>query len=209
MIARRTTESHAARRQPILSWEVVGAWLHVWTPPKDVEVPPVPWRWVFLVAAGLVGLVVVAMLTVVPALDTGKEKGRAEQERMAAASKSAQVAHLRRDQRATIVALHRGNIEQQVAAAVGAGARARIRSGELKGGRVVSTECDRPDRVSGGRLYYYCLAVQERTSLARTGLPFVALVSRDRRSLAWCKINPRGGEAVSTIEVPLPRVCRP
>src|ERR671937_408158 len=127
MIARRTTESHAARRPRILSWEVVGAWLHVWTPPKDVEVPPVPWRWVFLVAAGLVGLVVVAMLTVVPALDTGKEKGRAEQERMAAASKSAQVAHLRRDQRATIVALHRGNIEQQVAAAVGAGARARIR----------------------------------------------------------------------------------
>src|SRR3712207_7944463 len=25
-------------------WEVLGAWLRLWTPPREVEVPPVPWR---------------------------------------------------------------------------------------------------------------------------------------------------------------------
>src|SRR4051812_9326358 len=30
------------RRANVL--EIVGAWLHLWVPPRDVEIPPVPWR---------------------------------------------------------------------------------------------------------------------------------------------------------------------
>ena len=30
------------RRASVL--EIVGVWLHVWTAPRDVEIPPVPWR---------------------------------------------------------------------------------------------------------------------------------------------------------------------
>ena len=36
--AHRTTQ----RRASVL--EIIGAWLHVWVPPRDVDVPPVPWR---------------------------------------------------------------------------------------------------------------------------------------------------------------------
>lgn len=31
-------------------WEILGAWLRIWTPPKDVEIPPVPRRAAAVVA---------------------------------------------------------------------------------------------------------------------------------------------------------------
>jgi len=56
-------------------WEVLGAWLHVWTPPRGVAVPPVPWRWVAAAGAGLVALVAVVVLVVAPKVDEGKRRG--------------------------------------------------------------------------------------------------------------------------------------
>jgi hypothetical protein len=44
----------------------------------------------------------------------------------------------------------------------------------------------------------------------RVGVPFVAVVARDRRSLAWCKVNELAGEGASFVQVrvPLPARCR-
>ena len=49
------------RRASIL--EIVGVWLHVWTAPRDVVIPPVPWRKLLLwggagmaISLGMVGL---------------------------------------------------------------------------------------------------------------------------------------------------------
>src|SRR4051812_20957085 len=39
----RMTRSHDSAPK-LGRWETLGAWLHVWTPHRDAEVPPVPWR---------------------------------------------------------------------------------------------------------------------------------------------------------------------
>ena len=59
------------RRASIL--EILGAWLHLWTPPRDVAIPPVPWRKLALgfgVAASLLGI---ALAVMIPRIDEGKE----------------------------------------------------------------------------------------------------------------------------------------
>jgi hypothetical protein len=204
MTSRRTTPTR---------WEVLGAWLHVWTPPRDAVVPPVPWRQVAVGAALVVAVVVAGFLTVVPAIEDAKERGAAEDARRSAASRRAQEARLRRDQRATVVPLAPGALEPQVAAAVEEGAGARLRAGELGAARVVlGVECADPVPYSGGRLRFACLAV-ERVSRTnppvRVGQPFVAVVARDRRSLAWCKTNELAGEGAAFLQVrvPLPAAC--
>jgi len=65
-------------------WEILGAWLHVWTPPRGVAVPPVPWRWVAAAGAGLVALVAVIVLVVAPKVDEGKRRGAATEARQTA-----------------------------------------------------------------------------------------------------------------------------
>src|SRR5215210_3835341 len=57
--------------------ETVGAWLKLWTPPRDVEVPPVPVRG--LVIGGVLLLVVAAgaAALIVPAIDDSKERAAA------------------------------------------------------------------------------------------------------------------------------------
>ncbi len=193
-------------------WEVLGAWLHVWTPPRGVAVPPVPWRWVAAAGAGLVALVAVVVLVVAPKVDEGKRRGAATQARQTAQARHDQAIALRRDQRVTVVRLDRGPVVPQIVAAVGTGVRARVRSGELPAKRILSVECRAPQRYSRGRTAYPCLAVR---SVSRTkppvkvGLPVVAVLAPDRRTLAWCKVNEIAGEGASyaQVHVPLPRAC--
>jgi hypothetical protein len=58
-------------------WELVGAWLHIWTPPRDVPIPPVPRR--KLAFLGLAAVAAVAMI--IPAIESGKHAGAAERAR--------------------------------------------------------------------------------------------------------------------------------
>ena len=62
--------------------ETVGAWLGLWTPPRDVTVPPVPWRKVALGAAGLAVVVAAFALLAAPAIDDAKDE-RAARDRAA------------------------------------------------------------------------------------------------------------------------------
>src|SRR3954466_3646642 len=66
-------------------FEILGAWLHVWTPHRDAEVPPVPMRRI-LIWTG-VGLVVLAgaAAVIVPAIQDAKRRGDARDARAAAA----------------------------------------------------------------------------------------------------------------------------
>jgi hypothetical protein len=194
-------------------WEIVGAWLKIWTPPRDVQVPPVPWRWVATAVVAVVALGVVVMLTVAPAIDSAKQRGAAKETREVAAARRAQQAFLLHQQRATKVTLKAGSLKRQVEAEVDAGARARVRTRELPARRVLNTECKGPVRVSGSRLRYSCLAVEYASSAGtrlKIGQPFVAILSRDRRSLTWCKVNEVAGEGASMaqVRVPLPAGCR-
>src|SRR3954451_25347487 len=63
------------RRASIL--EIVGVWLHIWTAPRDVEIPPVPWRKLALwtgVGALLLG---VALAVMIPRINAGKAQRNA------------------------------------------------------------------------------------------------------------------------------------
>ena len=52
--------------------EILGVWLHIWTAPRDVEVPPVPWRKVaFLTSIGAL-LVGIALLVMIPRINGGQ-----------------------------------------------------------------------------------------------------------------------------------------
>ena len=72
--------------------------------------------------------------------------------------------------------------------------------------------CDPAEPFTRGRLRYECLAVRVRTRSyppIRIGVPFVAVVAADRRSVAWCKVNLLAGEgaAFAQVHVPLPKPC--
>ena len=76
-----------AERESIGPFETVGAWLHLWTPPREVEVPPVPKR--KLAIGALIAAVVLgaAAAVAVPAIDSGKKEGAAQRRAKAAALK--------------------------------------------------------------------------------------------------------------------------
>src|SRR5688500_9153496 len=94
--------------------EILGAWLHLWTPPRDVVVPPVPWRKVALGAAGLALLGVFAALVSAPAIDAAKDEGAARR------------ARLRAEQRAMTGALPRAVPIATVERLIGRDAKARF-----------------------------------------------------------------------------------
>jgi len=160
----------------------------------------------------LIALVAAVVLLVSPKVDEGKRRGAAVQARQTAQARREAAIALRRDQRVTFVRLDRGPVVPQIVAAVDAGVRARMRSGELPAKRILSVECDAPRRYSRGRTSYACLAVR---SVSRTkppvklGLPVVAVLAPDRRTFAWCKVNEIAGEGASyaQVHVPLPRAC--
>src|SRR3954452_18770461 len=69
-------------------FEVLGAWLHLWTPHRDAEIPPVPVRRILTWSA--VGLVVLAAAAalIVPAVQTAKRRGDARDARALAAAQA-------------------------------------------------------------------------------------------------------------------------
>ena len=88
--------------------EIIGAWLHIWTPPRDAYVPPIPWR-KLAIGAGIGAVVLGAVLAVmVPRINEGKESRaaieRAKDERNAARNR-ARINHVQRPQRADAGAL--------------------------------------------------------------------------------------------------------
>lgn len=195
-------------------WEIVGAWLHVWTPPRDSAIPPAPWRWVTAAAAGLALLGVFVLTVIAPAVDRAKRRTAATEARTAAENRAAERVRLRHDQRVTVVRLRKGAIGAQVELAIDRGARTRVRTGELQApNQILRTTCKAPARAPAGRLSYSCLAattVSTEPRVLTVGFPFVAVVSADRRSLAWCKENPFAGEGMAfrQVSVPLPALCR-
>src|SRR3954451_2269336 len=74
--------------------EIVGAWLHVWTPRRDVYIPPVPIFRIVLAVVVLVGAIVGTAIVV----EHGKEAGRERDRREEAAAVAQIRARLAREQ---------------------------------------------------------------------------------------------------------------
>jgi hypothetical protein len=193
--------------------EIVGAWLHVWTPPRDVDVPPVPWR--KLAVATAVGVVVcgVAAALIVPAIDRGKERRAARERAQTAAINAAERRRIIREQvprhagapglrpdRAALLARVQFDISRDAAA--------RVRAGELKG-PVGATSCQpaADARPRPGQAVFDCLTVASRIAASgasgagAVGYPFRAVVDWRTFAYTWCKTNPVPAE----LEVPDPR----
>ena len=80
-------------------FEILGAWLRIWVPPRDVEIPPVPWRKLGI-GFGVGALVLGGVLAVaIPRIDEDKDRRsaevRAERARAASANRE-RIIHVQR-----------------------------------------------------------------------------------------------------------------
>jgi hypothetical protein len=80
--------------------ESVGAWLHLTTPPRDVEVPPVPWR--KLAIGGGIGVIVlgIALALLIPEIQSSKEERAAADRARAERSKEESIKRIQEAQAA-------------------------------------------------------------------------------------------------------------
>jgi hypothetical protein len=220
----------ASEQRKLSRWEVLGAWLHVWTPPRDVEVPPIPWR---AVGVGAVVLAVLAVLVVTVGIPAVQDENRSTAEREQAASDARIAARLRRleaEQQphraqaapAADVAERRALVGR-LEAAIGDDARARVRAGDLRG-TIRRVDCQPGARSGAGgvkpeellertRAGYECTAVTSDIAGhegAAVGYPFKGVIDFRTGALVWCKTNPPPGEQVvpDPSKVPkFPAVC--
>src|SRR5436853_975523 len=119
--------------------EIVGAWLRVWTPRRDVYIPPVPRFRIALTLVVLVGGIAGTAVLV----ERGKEAGRERDRRQEAAQVAVLRAQIARDQmprHARLAASSRPGIERSLERAITADSQQRFARHALDS-RVTRTSC--------------------------------------------------------------------
>lgn len=192
----------------------VAAWLGLWTPPKGVVVPPVPWRKIVAGTVAAAAILVPVGILVGGAVDSSKQAGARAERRRLAASNAAERHRLAADQRPhSARAPGRGHGAAMVAyleRAITADARTRVRRRQLAG-PILSTICEHAEIDSEARLAaqfsrYRC-TVLTRVNRSVRGFPFASgytffgTIHFKQRTLVWCKANPRPGEQASRASV--------
>ncbi len=214
-------------------FEIVGAWLRVWTPPRDVEIPPVPWRKLAIWTGVAIVVVGAALAILVPRIDNGKESRAAKDAAAAAHARAANRARIVAEQRprhgadaalkpaagatAAEKAAARTALVHRVESAIFADSRARARAGEI---RQVDgpTTCAVTAGVKVGIVGVYDCFTITRTIKATTGniagtigYPYRAVVDFGKFSYTWCKTEQFPGERLipdPRTVVQLPPACR-
>jgi hypothetical protein len=213
-------------------FETLGAWLHVWTPPRDVEVPDVPVR--KLVVIGVVGLIVigVAAAIAIPKINSSKEHDSAREKAQQNAFLAARRKRFEHEQRAQFAAgkpatdsAGRKALIADLKNSVIADAQARVKAKELEGpirdasctatadSKIGGLPEDTPSKKTG---VYDCVAVTDHIAASTlnvagsVGYPFRGQIHFDTGKYAWCKTNPPPGERVvpdPRLAVTLPKAC--
>jgi hypothetical protein len=211
--------------------EILGAWLRVWTPPRDVEIPPIPRRGAAALGVGVLVVVALILLVIGPAIDTSKREDAKRREQAAAAAKERRDAAARRDQLPRMgedpdlaparTPAQRRALVAEIERAITVDANKRFAQGTV-GSRTRSTQCDpflggprAEDDPTRQTAAYDCTAlireIVGQGRPGRLGYPFRAIVDFGKAGWAFCKINPVPGEQSlpdpRTI-VPLPAACR-
>src|SRR3954470_2977860 len=188
----------------ITRWEILGAWLHIWTPPRGVVVPPVPARKIVIGTLALALVAAVAAALVVPQVNDSKARGAAERARQAAVADAAEAARLRRDQRPHVAQVPAGQpLVTTLESAISADARKRVALHTMSG-QILRTDCSAsPAYVSvypHSRVYKcFVLTTTGHQGVLPgdefgTGYSFVATIYFPQRRLVWCKENPHPDE---------------
>jgi hypothetical protein len=190
-------------QKSISRWEIIGAWLHVWTPPKGMDVPPVPTRKLLLGALGLAVIAAIAAALIIPPLNRGKRAGAERLARQTAAQVAAETARLRADQRPHSLRVGAGQaLVPALEAAVTADAKVRA-SRHTIDGPVLRTNCAATPpyiAIYPHSRVYKCFVTTETGLQGEggdklgTGYPFVATVYPATRRVVWCKQNPHADE---------------
>jgi hypothetical protein len=208
-------------------WEIIGARLRIWTPPRDVEIPPVSRRAVAVSIAALVVAAVAVLTLVAPAIDRSKRRTAAQERRAHAAAVARERTRLTAEQRArrgrspAVARLHaagrdgaaRAALLADALAEIARDARARVAGGKLDG-PIRDVRCHYRSRDPGPRMHIDCLAitsilVRPKAPTVYVGHPFVVAASLRDGRYAWCKENPPPGEgfAGQGVSVALPAAC--
>ncbi len=216
-------------------FEIVGAWLHIWVPPRDVEIPPVPWRKLAIgTAAGLVVLGI-ALAILVPRIDAGKERRTAAENAAAARSRAAEHRRIVAEQtprRGADVALrpHTGAspvvqqgarmlLVRHIADAVLADAKVRAAHHTVPFPVTGPATCGahQGTTLSGRFGVLDCFVVAAKikrtanTAPGEAGYPFRAIVDFRHFTYTWCKVEGIPGEMSipdPRLVVALPRACQ-
>ena len=230
------TQSHEAPT-PVSRWEILGAWLHVWTPPRGAQIPPIPWRRIGIWTAIGAAVLAIAAVIAVPRISAGKQASARRDATTLARERAAERRQIERAQtphhgRAAKPA-HGVTVGDRVAlldgaeAAVLADAKARVKAGTLQS-PVSDLTCVRapqgtslppaPERDPAvAAAGYDCTAITgkiaagEHNVAGALGYPFRLKVDFRRFSYVWCKQTPLPGEQVipdPRTVVPLPKICR-
>ena len=192
-------------------WEVLGAWLRLWTPPREAVVPPVPWRKVAVGGALVLAAAVVAVVALLNA-ESGRDAAERRAARAAVQRHAAFLASVDRRQ-----AAHRGRGPADAdsvptrrallaAAQVDISAGADDRDVDCEPfPRTLDTTPPVED-LARPAAAYDCLAVQSRFDTGAIGTPFRLVVHFDTGRFAWCEIIPLGDR--DRLSHRLPRACR-
>jgi hypothetical protein len=134
----------ADERRRAGKFETVGAWLHIWTPARDVAVPPVPWRQLLLFGVPLVALATAGAWLVFEDASETKREREAVEAREDMERKAAQLEQLGIEQALHVkhvASAERPELVAELETALLADARARVRRGTLEQ-EVERVECE-------------------------------------------------------------------
>jgi hypothetical protein len=220
------------RRASVL--EIVGVWLHVWTAPRDVVIPPVPWRKLAIWTGVAVVLLGAALAVMIPRINEGKDNR--------AAAAAAEQARAQKVNRERIIRLQqprtgsaadlqpaagaplterlaaRDRLVARVETAITADAEARGAKGEMSRVQGPTTcELAAGAATSGEVGVFDCYTVVRKvpkveTNLAGSiGYPFRAVMHYDTFTYAFCRTEQFPGEQLipdPRTVVRLPAACR-
>jgi hypothetical protein len=197
--------------------EIIGAWLHVWTPPRDRRVPPVPWKALGIGGAAALVVAGAALAVMVPRIDATKDENAARRQAELARAAAANRARINRAQTphhgaaASLLPAAestpdereaaRASLLERVEADIFKDARTRAARREIRP-VIGPTTCERAPGtpVAGPVGVFDCFVVTtrieatERNLPGALGYPFRAVVDYRDYSYTWCKAEQVPGE---------------
>jgi hypothetical protein len=214
--------------------ETVGVWLHVWTAPRDVEIPPVPWRKLALWTGVGAVVLAVALAIMVPRINDGKAERKAQAAAHQARAQKANRARVIRIQQprtggfadlkpaagatAGEIAGAQDQLVASVESAITADASKRAAAGEISKVQGPTT-CEHAagSPLSGDVRVFDCYTVVRKVPKVPTnaagsiGYPFRAVLNYGTFTYAFCRTEQFPGEQLipdPRTVVRLPAACR-